>query len=538
MKLFQRTLLSFVGIIMLQGALTIILVTDSIGNAQSVDAWRELRNEAVTVYDNVNAWKRLLWKGSVEFQDDGELKALVASQTRIAFDPRLDAYLRAAAEKTGADFLIARSGYSRFSSVTVLSEKRLAVPGADNFVNRKEHPYIDTLLMDNSLYFVGTVRVMAPDGRFIDLFLVKRVDEGLCAQLNFNPRIRSLVSADSRFAVGSVGGSSLLRRLAEQPMLNSWAAIEEIEQDGVPYSAIVQQSGMVRIRAGAGAETEEAFYITAFFSRSEYRQRLASINRTVLFISLVIAGSTLIVSLALAGTITFPIRRLRKAMLAVKSGALDTTVDGKPKGEIGDLLRGFNEMATQLARDRAALGEYISEIVRLKEYNEKVFDSIREGIVVVNAVFSVEKANHAFLDYFRLKIEDVESRNIDDLSISLFDAPLHESIRAILTGSLPFDLQIRRTPAGVSFEVKLYSLYEASRSEGDRIHCIMIIEDVSRRIAFEEGIFQAEKLAGISMLSAGVAHEINNPLSSILTNAQNLLATEKDESKAADLLII
>lgn len=40
------------------------------------------------------------------------------------------------------------------------------------------------------------------------------------------------------------------------------------------------------------------------------------------------------------------------------------------------------------------------------------------------------------------------------------------------------------------------------------------------------------------MLSAGVAHEINNPLSSILTNVQNLIAVTANAETLQDLTII
>ncbi|MEN6296441.1 MAG: ATP-binding protein, partial [Rectinema sp.] len=70
------------------------------------------------------------------------------------------------------------------------------------------------------------------------------------------------------------------------------------------------------------------------------------------------------------------------------------------------------------------------------------------------------------------------------------------------------------------------------------IHCIMVIEDVTARVAYEEKIRQAEKLASISMLSAGVAHEINNPLSSILSNVQNLIKAEKEPERLEDLRLV
>ena len=66
---------------------------------------------------------------------------------------------------------------------------------------------------------------------------------------------------------------------------------------------------------------------------------------------------------------------------------------------------------------------------------------------------------------------------------------------------------------------------------GGQLHeasgCVFMAEDISAKTELEEKIFQAEKLSTISMLSAGMAHEINNPLGSILTNVQNLIDDEE-----------
>ena len=87
------------------------------------------------------------------------------------------------------------------------------------------------------------------------------------------------------------------------------------------------------------------------------------------------------------------------------------------------------------------------------------------------------------------------------------------------------------------YGIKLYPLRYQEQGNGNT-RCIMIVEDISARVEYEEKIFQAEKLASMSMLSAGMAHEINNPLSSILTNTQNLIEEEKDGDKAETLRLI
>lgn len=57
--------------------------------------------------------------------------------------------------------------------------------------------------------------------------------------------------------------------------------------------------------------------------------------------------------------------------------------------------------------------------------------------------------------------------------------------------------------------------------------------------AIQRSIFQTEKLAAIGKLAAGVAHEINNPLTGILTNASLLLEEiPSDDPKRKDLEVI
>ena len=59
----------------------------------------------------------------------------------------------------------------------------------------------------------------------------------------------------------------------------------------------------------------------------------------------------------------------------------------------------------------------------------------------------------------------------------------------------------------------------------------------SERLASEAKLIQADRLASMSMLTAGVAHEINNPLSSILSNVQNLIS-EAPEGESVEALRI
>ncbi|HAZ64401.1 MAG TPA: hypothetical protein DCZ72_12450 [Armatimonadetes bacterium] len=54
-------------------------------------------------------------------------------------------------------------------------------------------------------------------------------------------------------------------------------------------------------------------------------------------------------------------------------------------------------------------------------------------------------------------------------------------------------------------------------------HALLLVEDITEQRLFEEQLTQSEKLAALGQLSAGVAHEIRNPLSAI-TNAAFYIA--------------
>ncbi|MFI5369752.1 MAG: hypothetical protein ACHQ1F_12155, partial [Spirochaetia bacterium] len=66
MKLFRKTLLFFIGVIVFQSTLTILLITNVARRANLADAQRELEDEASVLYDGFNSWKRQIWKSLID----------------------------------------------------------------------------------------------------------------------------------------------------------------------------------------------------------------------------------------------------------------------------------------------------------------------------------------------------------------------------------------------------------------------------------------------------------------------------------------
>ncbi len=72
-------------------------------------------------------------------------------------------------------------------------------------------------------------------------------------------------------------------------------------------------------------------------------------------------------------------------------------------------------------------------------------------------------------------------------------------------------------------------LYPIFNEKGDVIKVVHYVKDITEKRKIEEQMRITEKLAAIGQLSAGLAHEINNPLGGIRLCFNNLIATEMDE---------
>lgn len=87
--------------------------------------------------------------------------------------------------------------------------------------------------------------------------------------------------------------------------------------------------------------------------------------------------------------------------------------------------------------------------------------------------------------------------------------------------------------SGKTFDVYYYPVFNARREIYSVIHHI---KDVTEKIRMEAQLMQSAKLAAIGEMAAGVAHELNSPMTVIIGNSQMILRDDHTDENNAELL--
>jgi two-component system NtrC family sensor kinase len=162
---------------------------------------------------------------------------------------------------------------------------------------------------------------------------------------------------------------------------------------------------------------------------------------------------------------------------------------------------------------------------RSKEEWETAFNALTEGMAVLGQGGAIVRANRALAALAGVSGSELVGRNFCEV---LFggSAAVTELIQAAYRGERPAPIVVRLEPRQRVLRVTAAPL--AERAQQGPV--VILVEDMTEQQVMEAQLIQNDKMASIGQLVSGVAHELNNPLTSIAGLTELLL--ERDSHQA------
>lgn len=236
---------------------------------------------------------------------------------------------------------------------------------------------------------------------------------------------------------------------------------------------------------------------------------------TFLFLTMLTLFFAVWSGLALAKSLSEPIRALAKAAQRVGSGDLEVQLPELGEDELAFLARTFNAMTRDLKTNRAAIEAQASRLEQQRAYLDQLLAALPVGVMSWRADGELRTFNAAARAWLGLETFDATE----------FGWRTVASLPRL--GRLPQLLAaVRESKRGVVEELRL-----GGEGEGRPVRAILepiqgggvlaVLEDLSL-------LAQAEKRAAWQEVARRMAHEVKNPLTPIQLTAQRLLRRNRE----------
>ena len=212
---------------------------------------------------------------------------------------------------------------------------------------------------------------------------------------------------------------------------------------------------------------------------------------------------------------------LRQATHALGSGDLSARALDGGDDELSDVAREFDAMAARLETS-------VESLAAQRRQLDQLVNGIADGVLLLDLEARVVAMNRAFSARIagEAPLPGVPYRQLllaAGIAAESGDLPAE---RALVSGKL--EKALLPTRGGDRYE-ELYA-QPLLAADGHPTGVIEVWRDVTDRKVLEASVEQSERLASLGVLASSVAHEVGNPLASIVTAVDGLLARLPERS--------
>jgi two-component system, sporulation sensor kinase E len=170
--------------------------------------------------------------------------------------------------------------------------------------------------------------------------------------------------------------------------------------------------------------------------------------------------------------------------------------------------------------DPEEVQNYLLRLAQEKGFLETIFNSIQEGIIVTDSTGRITYVNDAACEIFGIDADQSIGKRLDERVRGLDWNSLSQS-----SGALSRDMEIFY-PANRFINFYIVPLTIERVGDGERqpepVGHAMILRDITESRRTTQQTIESERFNALTLLAAGVAHEIGNPLNSLHIHLQLL----------------
>jgi len=212
--------------------------------------------------------------------------------------------------------------------------------------------------------------------------------------------------------------------------------------------------------------------------------------------------------IALTLAITKPIKQLIEGVQSAAVGDFTKTIDVPGQFEFSQLVQAYNQM--------------LSSLKKSEEHLRKVFYAADDAIVTTDREGRITLWSESSERMFGYGKEQIVGKDLNTLHSPKMNPDFikHMQESAVKKGRWQGEITYSNSK-GHSFDGWCVMTTLTDETQ-EIIGYLSVVRDVTEKKQMEMQLIQADKMASLGELAAGVAHEINNPLSGIISNAEFL----------------
>ncbi|MBZ5494888.1 MAG: PAS domain S-box protein [Acidobacteriia bacterium] len=190
-----------------------------------------------------------------------------------------------------------------------------------------------------------------------------------------------------------------------------------------------------------------------------------------------------------------------------------------------DALSGYASIALENANLYRSIETKALELERLKIYTENIIESINIAVLALDLKGTITSCNRAFEELYKIGRNRIAGSSVENL----LGKDVVASIQRV-TGTSGWNVKSAgnifklylQTHKGQKLIVNM-SIIPLLDAMDLNSGCLIVMDDITDKMRLEDQLLQAEKLSSIGLLAAGIAHEVNTPITGISSYAQMLL---------------